>query len=94
MYLAKAIAQEGNPAGHPAGEKHSMLVFLSGYTDSYDWREAERVANAGGWDKVNFTKAGKITRQDLVDQDRNVNACFDEALRNGCSLLVYGPAET
>ena len=93
MYLAKGIADSGNSAGYPAGEKHSMLIFLAGYRDTYDWQRAEQTARDRGWSKIDFAKAGRITRQDLMQQDRTVNACYAEAVDSGSSLLVYAPVE-
>ena len=71
-----------------------MLVFLASFSDNYDWKEAERVARDNGWRDVEFTKAGKITREKIVDQDRAIQACFEQSIENGSAMLVYAMVET
>jgi len=93
MYLGKGIAQAGNEAGHEPGGKHSMLVFLASYRDDYDWNAAEAIAAEKGWRNVEFTKAGKVTREQMQQQDRVIRACFDEALGGGSSMVVYAGVE-
>lgn len=93
MYLASGVAEAGNRAGFSPGERHGMLVFLSSYTDNYDWKEAERVARENGWCEIEFKKAGKITRETIVDQDRTVRECFATALAAGSSMVAYAARE-
>ena len=93
MYLAKGTADEGNQNGYAPGEKHSMLIILATFTDNYDWKEAERVANENGWINLEFTKAGKITTENIAGQDQATRESFASAINDGSSMLVYSMKE-
>ena len=43
-YLACGVAAPDHPDRYPASESQQMLIFLSGYTDQYDWSTAEQAA--------------------------------------------------
>ncbi len=92
MYLAEGVAEADNPQGHPAGEKHAMLIFVAGYRNDYAWQEAERAARAQHWRDIEFDKAGQITQAQVAEQDATVRAAFREALECGSAVIVYAPA--
>ncbi len=91
MYNAVGVAEAGNPQGCVAGERHSMLIFLAGYRNDYDWREAERVARAQHWVDLEFGKAGQVTPAQIAEQDATIRASFREALEAGSAVVVYAP---
>lgn len=93
MYLAKGIAEAGNPQGFPPGEKHAMLIFLAGYRNDYAWDEAERVARSQHWRDIEFGKAGRITAGQLAEQDATVRDSYRRAVDHGNALVVYAPVE-
>ena len=93
MYLATGVATEANEDGYPPGEKHSMLIFLAGYSENYDWKAAEQVATQRHWRDVEFGKAGRITTEQVAAQDRTIRESYADALEQGSALVVYGAAE-
>ena len=94
MYLAKGIAANDNPDGYIPGERHEMLIFLSGYTDSYDWKAAEEVATVRHWRDIDFGKAGKLTTEQIAGQDRTIRESYARAVERGSALVVYGAVES
>ena len=93
MYLAKGMADEGNQNGYAPGERHAMLIFLATFTDNYDLKAAEQIANENGWINLEFTKAGKITSENIAGQDQAIRESFSRAISSGSSMLVYSMKE-
>lgn len=93
MYLAEGVAENDNPQGYPAGEKHAMLIFVAGYRNDYAWQEAERAAREQHWRDIEFGKAGQVTQAQVAEQDATIRAGYREALECGSAVIVYAPVE-
>ena len=94
IFLAKAIAEDGNDLGYPVGEKHAMMLYLSqGKGTAHDWETAEKIINESSWNNVEFSKAGTLNYENVKEKDEVFIGCYEEALSNGSAILVYSGIE-
>ena len=89
MYLGTAVAESGNSAGFAHGEKHTVLVFLSDYSQSYDWNRAEAVASDHGWREIEFSKVGRVTAEMIAAQDPTMRERYQSSIAEGSAFIAY-----
>lgn len=87
-------ALDGNPFALLAGERYEMMFFLrqkKGTDD--DWRLAKKMMSEEGWGDIEIIDAGRATRKKLKGMAPVFTDCYENALVNGCALLVYRDIE-
>ena len=89
MYRAEGTATVDNRQGFDAGNRHTLLIFIGDYSNQYDWQRAERVANEHGWLDIEFDKAGRITSEQIAQQDQTLRQCYADANQLGESMIAY-----
>ncbi len=93
MYRAQAVAGPDNEQGFPAGGRHTLLVFIGDYSNRYDWQRAERVATERGWLEIEFDKAGRITAEQVMQQDQTIRQSYTEANTSGEAMVAFASGE-
>ncbi len=93
MYRAQATAAENNIAGFPAGNRHTLLIFIGDYSNQYDWQRAERIASDQGWLDIDFDKAGRISMEQVATQDATIRERYAEACESGESMVAFASGE-
>ena len=89
MFIGTALAGIENSSGFKPDGKHTVLVFLSGYSESYDWTKAERIASDHGWRDIEFSKAGRVSAEMIAAHDATMHASYRSAIDEGSAFLAY-----
>ena len=89
MYRAEATAGADNLQDFEPGNRHLLLIFIGDYSSQYDWQRAQRIANDHGWFDVEFDKAGRITSEQIAQQDQTLRQCYAEAKQHGESMVAF-----
>ncbi len=89
MYRAEATAAADNDQGFEPGNRHTLLIFIGDYSNQYDWQRAERIASDRGWLHIEFDKAGRISAEQIAQQDPMLRQCYAEAKQHGESMIAY-----
>ncbi|MEW8319751.1 MAG: hypothetical protein AB2660_14070 [Candidatus Thiodiazotropha sp.] len=87
-------ALDGNPFALLAGERCNIILFMrqkKGTDD--DWRLAKKMMSEEGWGDIEIIDSGRTTRKNLKGMDAEFADCYENALVNGCALLVYQDIE-
>ncbi len=93
MYRGSGIAGPENLQGFTVGKRHILLVFIGDYSNQYDWKRAERIAVDQGWQTVEFDKAGRITSEQIAQQDQTLRQCYADASQQGESMVAFAASE-
>ncbi len=89
MYRAEGTACPQNQQNFETGSRHELLIFIGDYSSQYDWQRAERIANDHGWIEIEFNKAGRITTEQIAQQDQTLRQCYADASQHGESMIAF-----
>ncbi len=88
IYLGTACIAEESAHKYPVGEKHAILFYLKEAKDSeYNHSKAKEIVTNLGFDKVEFTKAGKLHPDKMVTDEQKRN--YENAMESGSTLILY-----
>ena len=93
VFLATACARDSVAAGCPKGERHSLLIFCrQPEGEAPDEQLARRGASTAGWREIRLERAKRLP-VNAVPQDPVLRAAFQEALKDGVSVVAHRRSE-
>lgn len=88
MYLGVACVTDKASYDYPIGEKHAFLFYLKEDKNAeYNPDRAEELISKLGFDKIEFSKAGKLDPDRVVGSDKE--EYYDHAMKSGSSFVLY-----
>jgi hypothetical protein len=88
IYLGTACIAERSTYNYPVGEKHPILFYLREDKDSeYNDLKAKQIVTNLAFDKVEFTKVGKLSLYKLKTDEQKRN--YESAIKSGSALVLY-----
>jgi hypothetical protein len=93
LFLGTATANEDNPHGYSAGEKHAVLLFLRQDKGSApNWSKAKTSLGEKGWSDIVLSEASPIAPGALSSFHSDALASYKDALKDGFAALVFSEA--
>jgi hypothetical protein len=90
VHVVTLRAVAGLRHADPDGRRYPILAFVRAATEADATAAALRGVDQIGWDDVEPLRCGEITEPAALPDDfRDV---YEQALRNGCALIVYDEA--
>jgi len=87
VFLATGVAVPGS--GASAGKRYSLLIFSRQREgEPADERLAREGAASAGWKELQIERSKRLPAGVPPAED-TLKAAFDDALRDGCSVLAY-----
>jgi len=93
LFLGTATADEDNPHGYSAGEKHAVLLFLRQDKGSApNWSNAEDELEKKGWSDIVLSEASPIAPETLNSVHSDALGSYEDAVKDGFAALVFSQA--
>lgn len=88
IYLGAASITSKSNYEYPEGEKHAFLLYLKARKDSeFDYNLAEDVVINEGLTDIEFSKAGKLDKNKVNNQEKL--EYYNNAIKTGSTLILY-----
>jgi hypothetical protein len=88
LFSGTACITEAANYKYPVGEKHAFLLFLRQFKNTeYNQFEAEQVVTSCGLNKIEFSRAGKVSQERVENSDKK--EYYDSAIESGSALVLY-----
>jgi len=88
IYLGTACTTSKSNYNYPEGERHAFLLYLKAEESSeIDYNAAEDTAIDNGLINIEFSKAGKLDKNKLNNQEKL--EYYNDAMEVGSTLIVY-----
>lgn len=88
LFIGTAKAAGTAPSAHPAGEQHTVRVFVRQPVKSEpDWDLAVSLLERAGWNAVQLLIAAKFD-QDELDKDPAMRLAYEQTLSEGSAIML------